>query len=98
MKWFGVVSFVLGVLLVVLVCVKVVDLLLGVVIFSNLEYVTWIVGVNGIVEGKFDEVRGKDVLVVIGWFGFKIYDVSDFEKLKLFDEFIFVDLVVGGYW
>jgi NAD(P)-dependent dehydrogenase (short-subunit alcohol dehydrogenase family) len=30
-----------------------------------------------IVEGKFDRVRGRDVLVTTGRYGFKTYDVSD---------------------
>ena len=38
----------------------------GAAISSNLEYVTRIAGANGITEGKFDEVRGKDVLVITG--------------------------------
>ena len=60
----------------------------GAAISSNLEYVTRVAGANGITEGKFDEVRGKDVLVITGRFGFKTYDVEDPEKPKLLDEFI----------
>ena len=53
---------------------------------------------NGITEGKFDEVRGKDVLVITGRFGFKTYDVSNPAEPKLLDEFIPADLAAGGYW
>ena len=56
---------------------------------------------NGITEGKFDEVRGKDVLVITGRFGFKTYDVGEPAKPKLLDEFIPNDLAAGGgggYW
>lgn len=65
---------------------------------SNLEYVTRMADAAGITEGKFDEVRGKDVLVVTGRFGFKTYDVSEPAKPKLLDEFIPADLAAGGYW
>ena len=70
----------------------------GAAISTNLEYVTRIAEANGITEGKFDEVRGKDVLVITGRFGFKTYDVEDPAKPKLLDEFIPADLAAGGYW
>ena len=53
---------------------------------------------RGITEGKFDDVRGKDVLVITGRFGFKTYDVENPEKPKLLDEFIPADLEADGYW
>jgi hypothetical protein len=65
---------------------------------KNLEYVTRIAEANGITEGKFDKVHGRDVLVITGRFGFKTYDVEDPEKPKLLDEFIPADLAAGGYW
>ena len=49
----------------------------GAAMSDNLEYVTRVADAAGIVEGKFDSVKGKDVLVVTGRFGFKTYDVSD---------------------
>jgi len=49
----------------------------GAQISSNLEYLNRISGAAGITEGKFDRVRGKDVMVITGRFGFKTYDVSD---------------------
>jgi len=70
----------------------------GAAISPNLEYVTRMPEANGITEGKFDEVRGKDVLVITGRFGFKTYDVSEPAKPKLLDEFIPNDLAAGGYW
>ena len=70
----------------------------GAAISSNLEYVTRSPEARGITEGKFDEVRGKDVLVITGRFGFKTYDVSDPAKPKLLDEFIPADLAANGYW
>ena len=70
----------------------------GAAISENLEYVTRVAEARGITEGKFDEVRGKDVLVITGRFGFKTYDVSNPEAPKLLDEFIPADLAAGGYW
>ncbi|HWM08213.1 MAG TPA: hypothetical protein VNO82_02685 [Solirubrobacteraceae bacterium] len=67
---------------------------------------TRVAGANGITEGKFDEVRGKKVLVITGRFGFKTYDVSNPENPVLLDEFMpaGIDPVgsatspQGGYW
>jgi hypothetical protein len=70
----------------------------GAAMSSNLQYVTRVAGASGIVEGKFDRVKGKDVLVVTGRFGFKTYDVSDPENPQLMDEFIPADLAPGGWW
>ena len=44
---------------------------------SNLEYLARVPDAAGITEGKFDRVRGSDVMVITGRFGFKTYDVSD---------------------
>jgi hypothetical protein len=70
----------------------------GAAISENLEYVTRVAGANGIVEGKFDHVKGKDVLVVTGRFGFKTYDVSDPRDPQLMDEFLPDELADFGYW
>ena len=70
----------------------------GAAMSSNLEYLTRSPEARGITEGKFDRVRGKDVLVITGRFGFKTYDVSDATAPKLLDEFIPADLAAGGYW
>src|SRR3954466_2112103 len=55
---------------------------------SNLEYVKWVPDTRAAVEGKFDEVRGKDVLVLTGRFGFKTLDVSDPANPKPLDTFM----------
>ena len=76
----------------------------GAAMSGNLEYVTRMADAAGITEGKFDRVRGNDILVVTGRFGFKTYDVSDAANPVLLDSFmppgIATRLVNGqqGYW
>jgi hypothetical protein len=70
----------------------------GAAMSDNLQYVTRVAGANGIVEGKFDRVKGKDVLVVTGRFGFKTYDVSDPENPRLMDEYLPPEIADVGYW
>jgi len=70
----------------------------GAKISSNLEYLNRIPEAAGITEGKFDRVRGKDVMVITGRFGFKTYDVSDPAEPELLDEFLPADLANNGYW
>ena len=70
----------------------------GAAISSNLEYVNRVADARGITEGKFDRVRGDDVLVITGRFGFKTYDVSDPREPELLDSFIPADLEENGYW
>jgi hypothetical protein len=65
---------------------------------DNLEYIRTVADTRQVVEGKFDEVRGKDVLVLTGRFGFKTLDVSDPENPRPLDSFIPADLEEGGYW
>jgi hypothetical protein len=65
---------------------------------SNLEYITTVADTRQVVEGKFDTVRGRDVLVLTGRFGFKTLDVSDPENPQPLDSFIPADLEAGGYW
>jgi hypothetical protein len=65
---------------------------------DNLEYVRTVEGTRQVVEGKFDEVRGKDVLVLTGRFGFKTLDVSDPANPVEMDSFLPADLNPGGYW
>ena len=98
MRGIGAAAVVLGALLVAPASAWSADPPPGAAMSSNLEYLTRIAGANGITEGKFDKVRGKDVLVITGRFGFKTYDVEDPEKPKLLDEFIPADLAAGGYW
>ena len=66
---------------------------------DNLEYVTRVAGTERVVEGKFDRVGGKDVLVLTGRFGFKTLDVSDPENPKPMDTFLPKDIGSEfGYW
>jgi hypothetical protein len=52
-----------------------------------------------IVEGKFDRVKGRDVLVTTGRYGFRTYDVSDPEQPKLLDTFEPPEVLsASGYW
>jgi hypothetical protein len=70
----------------------------GAAISDNLEYVNRVADANGIVEGKFDRVKGRDVLVVTGRFGFKTYDVSDPKDPQLLDTYLPPELAEFGYW
>ncbi len=70
----------------------------GAAMSDNLDYVTRVAGARGITEGKFDRVRGDDVLVVTGRFGFKTYDVSDPEDPQELDTFLPDELAEFGYW
>jgi hypothetical protein len=70
----------------------------GAAISDNLEYVTRVADANGIVEGKFDRVKGHEVLVTTGRFGFKTYDVSDPKRPRLMDTFLPEELAEFGYW
>ena len=70
----------------------------GAAMSDNLDYVTRVAGARGITEGKFDRVRGDDVLVVTGRFGFKTYDVSDPEDPQELDTFLPDDIAEFKYW
>jgi hypothetical protein len=70
----------------------------GAAISDNLEYVTRVADAAGITEGKFDRVRGKDVLVITGRFGFKTYDVRDPKNPKPMDSYLPPELAENGYW
>ena len=70
----------------------------GAAMSSNLEYVTRVAEARGITEGKFDRVRGQDVLVITGRFGFKTYDVSDPESPQPLDTFLPPEIADFGYW
>jgi hypothetical protein len=70
----------------------------GAAISDSLDYVTRVAGAKGITEGKFDRVRGRDVLVVTGRFGFKTYDVSDPDDPQLLDSWLPPELAEFGYW
>ena len=75
----------------------------GAVKSGNLEYVKWVPDTRLVVEGKFDDVRGKDILVLTGRFGFKTLDVSDPKNPKALDTFMPAGIdnpATGtpGYW
>ena len=65
---------------------------------SNLEYLARVPDAAGITEGKFDRVRGSDVMVITGRFGFKTYDVSDPADPQLLDSYLPPELAANGYW
>jgi hypothetical protein len=65
---------------------------------DNLKYVTRVPGTAQVVEGKFDTVGDRRVLVLTGRFGFKTLDVSEPSEPRLLDSFIPSDLAAGGYW
>jgi hypothetical protein len=65
---------------------------------DNLEYVKQVADTADVVEGKFDRVRGTDVMVLTGRFGFKIFDVSDPEDPQPLDSYLPPELAEGGYW
>ena len=51
---------------------------------ANLDYLGSFGG-KGLVEGKFDQVGGRPVLIVTGTFGFRVYDVRDPDRPRLLD-------------
>jgi hypothetical protein len=70
----------------------------GAALSDNLEYVNRVPGA-GLVEGKFDTVAGRDVLITGGKFGFRIYDLTNPTAPALLDSFQPPE-VLGemGYW
>ena len=52
----------------------------------------------GIVEGKFDRVKGKDVLVITGRSGSRRTTSAIRRTPQLMDEFIPPDIAADGYW
>ena len=71
----------------------------GAVISDSLEYVARVPNSERIVEGKFDTVGKRELLVTTGRFGFKTYDVSDPESPQLLDTFQPADILgANGYW
>jgi hypothetical protein len=75
------------------------DLPAGAQISDSLDYVGRVPDSSGIVEGKFDTVAGRDVLVTTGRYGFKTYDVTDPGSPQLLDTFQPAEVLgVRGYW
>ena len=71
----------------------------GAQISDSLEYVARVPGTEQVVEGKFDKVRGRDILIVTGRFGFKTLDVSDPTDVQVLDTFQPPEILgANGYW
>jgi hypothetical protein len=70
----------------------------GAVKSSNLEYEKLVPDTRQVVEGKFDTVRGTDIMVLSGRFGFKTFDVSDPTDPKPLGSFLPPGLTATGYW
>jgi hypothetical protein len=71
----------------------------GAVISDSLGYVERVADSAGIVEGKFDTVGGREVLVTTGRYGFRVYDVSDPESPQLLDTYQPPEILgANGYW
>src|SRR4051794_3222008 len=71
----------------------------GAAISKSLEYVGRVPSSSGMVEGKFDTVAGRDVLVTTGRFGFRTYDVTDPAHPVLLDSYQPPEILgANGYW
>ena len=71
----------------------------GAAISDSLQYVGRVPDSSMIVEGKFDTVMGRDVLVTTGRYGFRTYDVRDASKPRLLDTFQPAEILgENGYW
>ena len=66
---------------------------------DSLEYVARVPDSAMVVEGKFDTVGLRELLIVTGRFGFKTYDVSDPTRPRLLDTFQPAEILgANGYW
>jgi hypothetical protein len=75
------------------------DLPQGAQISASLEYVGRVPDSAAIVEGKFDTVGGRDVLVTTGRYGFRTYDVTNPTSPQLLDTFQPPGILgANGYW
>jgi hypothetical protein len=71
----------------------------GAAISDSLQYIGRVPDSSHIVEGKFDTVMGKDVLVTTGTYGFRTYDVRDASHPKALDTFQPKEILGElGYW
>jgi hypothetical protein len=71
----------------------------GAQISDSLEYIARVPGTSQVVEGKFDKVRGREVLILTGRFGFKTLDVSDPTSPQVLDTFQPAEILgENGYW
>ena len=60
----------------------------GAQISDSLEYIGRIPGTSQVVEGKFDKVGGREILILTGRFGFKTLDVTDPTSPRALDTFL----------
>ena len=71
----------------------------GAAISDSLQYVGRVPNSSHIVEGKFDTVMGRDVLVTTGTYGFRTYDVRDAAHPKALDTLQPPEVLgKNGYW
>ena len=71
----------------------------GAAISDSLQYIGRVPDSSHIVEGKFDTVMGRDVLVTTGTYGFRIYDVRDAAHPKALDTLQPPEVLgKNGYW
>jgi hypothetical protein len=71
----------------------------GAQISASLEYVGRVPASARIVEGKFDTVGGREILITTGRYGFRTYDVSDPTAPQLLDAFQPAEILgANGYW
>jgi len=76
----------------------------GAAMSDSLEYVSRVADTRNVISGKFDKVRGDDLLIVDGSWGLRTIDVSDPAHPKTLDSFLPADLrqatstLQGGFW
>jgi hypothetical protein len=71
----------------------------GATISDSLEYVGRVPDSSNIVEGKFDTVSGREILLTTGRYGFRAYDVSDPTSPQLLDTYQPPEVLgANGYW
>jgi hypothetical protein len=71
----------------------------GAAMSKSLEYIGRVPNSSNIVEGKFDTVMGRDVLVTTGTYGFRTYDVTDASHPRLLDSYQPPEIRgENGYW
>jgi hypothetical protein len=71
----------------------------GAAISKSLDYIGRVPNSSHIVEGKFDTVMGRDVLVTTGTYGFRTYDVTDAAHTRPLDTFQPPEVLgKNGYW
>jgi hypothetical protein len=70
----------------------------GAVMSDSLDYVGRLADTGTVIEGKFDKVRGRDILVVDGSWGLKTFDVSDPEHPVALGTFLPPGIQPGGFW